>query len=304
MQKQLAPSPTRVSKALAREILIKLVPKYLELLKEVKDLQTWRLISERMEEIRKRLRLESYVLLFDDPPRITGAAVAAIIPKEEQAELLEVLKKGQEVEEEFIRALLEGMEENFANDFADYEIESAIKEFEALGASEKLERIKQAQYLFGATFAWLADSLALMVHGESMTQLIRKAKNGNKAAFAKACHIDKTLLLEHPWFKDRYLRAQILQSHNPDEEKLVSAVAYRANKPITQGQTKQAGLMVIFQILDKLNWLDGFTHGEIADICDKIGFGIELSDDGDLTLISPQSITRSLLTYRKYKNFQ
>ena len=69
---------TRISKSLARRLVVDLAPEYLEMFMDLQKPSGWRKIAERISEIRKGLRLDNYVQLYEDERRLQACLALAV----------------------------------------------------------------------------------------------------------------------------------------------------------------------------------------------------------------------------------
>lgn len=291
--------PFRADKDTVISLVVHLVPNYLEVLKECDDQATWQKLSERFAEISARLKVKNYVLLYEDERRIQAAALNAIMSPEEQAEFAKFMEESTPKElQSMLKEIAEpdGLGEQIANglfpdDPADHQAQ--LESFQKLPIDEQQESVKRTQFLMGFVIAWLHEAIAVMVHGEKMTSLVPKAMAGDTEAFAKAVHIDKNLLFNHPWFHKTYLEA----IHDPDKHReLLGKISRRLASHVTKGRQKLPGVFFIFALLESMRWLNDIRHGEILAICDAAKF-----DRLEHHIADENAITKALGRYRRYQ---
>lgn len=140
------------------------------------------------------------------------------------------------------------------------------KYLSSLPEDERRKSEQRGIFLSMAMFSNFFNTLSLMIHGAKLTSLVPQAMNGDDAAFLKAAQIDRMLLLHHPFFKERKMRAQ-----SEGETKFLGQLAYRESNPTIQGKIRYPALYMLFGILDAYRWLNDLRHEEILDICDEAG---------------------------------
>lgn len=298
MQEQEKPAAlARPDKETVVALVTRVLPDYLEILEDCSDPPTWRNLAQRFSENIKRLKIENYVLLYEDEKRIPAALLHAVMSKEEQAEFFaEINSATPEQQQELLREYGRpgGKWDQLSDEMFPDDPEKQrqlIEEFERLEGDERTEAVKRGQYLMGFCLAWLHDTLAVMVFGQRMTSLVTKALAGDKDAFARAVQIDKSLIHEHPGFKEIHQKA--LTSGDAD---FLEKIGYRLAAPVTRGPIRHAGVFVLFAMLETLGWLDAIRHREILDICDAANL-----DRWQNRIEDENAITKCLQKYRRYQ---
>jgi hypothetical protein len=148
------------------------------------------------------------------------------------------------------------------------EQETARQKILALPEDERQEVIKNSQHFFCYFFASFFQNLSVMVHGEKLTSLVAQAIAGNDDAFVKAIQIDRRILVEYPYFKDRFVRAQF-----EAERDFLDLVSYRVNRSPYHGKIRHKSLWLTLSMLELTGHLNELRHQEILDICDEVGVG-------------------------------
>lgn len=290
-------SVTRARKDTVLALVSQAAPMFLEILSDCKDAATWRKLSTRLDEIRVRLKIDNYVLIYEDERRIGSALMNALISPEVQQEFAkEFAAASKEDQLEMLDDLGRpgGEGEKLAKQMfpEDPEVQKAsIEAFNQLEDDDKRDAVKRGQFLMGFLMAWLHEALAVMVHGEKMTSLVPKALADNEVSFLKAIHIDKALLTLHPQFAERHRQA-ILDGNRI----LLDKISYRLASPVTKGRPQLAGLFAIFAMLESLGWLNDLRHHEILDICDAANL-----DRWQNRIEDENAVTKALLKYRRYQ---
>lgn len=288
---------TRARKDTVLAIVSQAAPQFLEILGDCKDATTWRKLSERFEEIRVRLKIDNYVVIYEDERRIGSALINAIMSPEEQQEFAREFAASSRDEQ--LEALHDlgrsgGEGEKLADEMfpEDPEAQKAqVEAFNQLDEDGKRDAVMRSQFLMSFVLAWLHEFLAVMVHGEKMTSLVPKALAGDEGAFLKTIHIDKALMRLHPKFADRHRQA-ILDG----DQTLLDKISYRLAAPVTKGRVQLAGLFAVFAMLESLGWLDDLRHHEILDICDAARL-----DRWQNRIEDESGVTKALIKYRRYQ---
>jgi len=261
----------RPDKAVARKFVIQFAPEYADMLRDLQRQGRWLRLPDELLNIRNHLKIHNYVELYDDERRIGVAMMLAFLgndglkelnsevsrlSREEQCALLnELVQDGCDLD--LSSLLLPKTEEGR---------EQARKQFEQLPDDEKKELTKRAQLFWSFVFASFHSMLSVMIHGAKLTTLVSQAKAGEEDAFCKAIQIDRLLLSQHPFFRERRLTAQ-----ERGETEFLAKIAYRETNPTLRGKIRYPGLYMVFACLEAVSWLNEFKHEEILDLCDEAG---------------------------------
>ncbi len=262
-------STVRPDKELAKQFVAQFAPEYLELFRDAQRAHGWQQLARALNEIRKRLKLDGYVALYDSEIRLYNCFTIGLLGLKQTKDLgayLETLKPEDQRREvnELGQAIMEDeafLAEAFPEDEA--KVKLAVQRFEALPTGERVEVIKQAQFLWCAFIAFFYNTVSVMVHGEKLTSLVPKAMDGDEQSFLKAVHVDKALLHVHPRFKERHEEAMV----NGDGEFLRN-LGYRMAASPTKGPIRFPGLYLVFAMLESFGWLNELRHEEILDVCE------------------------------------
>ena len=262
-------APIRPDKNLVITLVTQFAPEFLEILADCKNADTWRKLADRWSAVCKRWKIENYVLLYEDERRIHAALFNAVMsPQEQSARDLELAGFSQAERQNAINEMVRpGGEWDQLSDALFPSTPEAEREqvraFEALSEDERKEAVISGQFLLAASCAFFHEALAVMVHGERMTSLVPKALAGDREAYGKAVHIDKSLFREHPGFRKIYDKALA-----EGDKSFVVNIACRQAAPVSQGRIRLPGVFVVFSLLESMGWLNDFRHREILDICD------------------------------------
>lgn len=257
----------RLNKSLTKRIVVEMAPEYLQMFRELQRPDGWRKVASAFGEVRKRLKLDGYVALYEDEKHIQAALALGLFGMEGLKEINAELKEATEAEQqrlvdEFAKDVMD--EGALDKIFSESEAEEALQQeqFQALSDSEKQEATKRAQHLFAFFLCFFYNMLAVMVHGERLTSLVAKGLKGDQEAFGKAVHVDKFLLLGHAGFREQYEAAQL----DPASD-LLADISARVQMAPTKGRIRYPGVYCVFAMLESLGWLNDLTHDEILDIC-------------------------------------
>ncbi|HSI96511.1 MAG TPA: hypothetical protein VK938_10560 [Methylophilaceae bacterium] len=293
----------KLDKELTRQIIVQVAPQYIELLRELQSNNKWVRLPDKFEDIFKRWRLDSYVIVFDDEKHISNCLGLFLMGQEGYKKFNDEIaalpiEEQQHFASEWLRDLLDEstwswMEGLFPNT---PEKEMIAKErFEALSPDDKTEALKRGAWFWHLFFGWFYQYLSVMLHGEKLTSLVAKAKSGDLDAFVKAVHIEPRLLDSHPFFKARFESARNKEAVDKSERNFLMRIGTSLAKRGGPGRISYPGLYVTFTILEIAGWLDGgFTHEEILDLCDEAGL-----DRWQNRIEDVNYLTKRLSEYRK-----
>jgi hypothetical protein len=170
-------------------------------------------------------------------------------------------------------------------------VAAANKMFLALSVDEQKEAVKVGQHFYCFFLCSFFQSLSVMVHGEKLTSLVAQAMSGNDGAFVKAVQIDRRILTEVPYFRERFTRSQ-----NEADQDFSDLISYRLMNPPYRGRIRHKSLWYTFAMLDQAGWLRNMSYREVREVCDEIaldGFDNRIQSDKHLG-------TR----VREYRDFQ
>jgi hypothetical protein len=233
----------------------------------------WAQLPPPVATFRTRLKIENYVLLYDNAQHIIVSVLLSYLGKDGLAALnREIASMSLADQEAALGEFLGSLDELDSELDQATEIifsEKARKEAEArfasLSADEQAQVILSSQYFWSGFIAGFFNLLAVMVHGELLTDLVAKAKDGDEESFFKSVHIDHTIASHHPFFVARIERAR-----SEGDESFFERLAYRTRSANTKGKIRYPGVWVVFASLEALGWLDGsLTASQILDICDS-----------------------------------
>lgn len=261
----------------------------------------WLVWSDKFHEIKDNLKIHNYVTLYKNQRTIDLCLMVFLYGLEGFKELNSELSKLNQSEQQlYVEALVnelldddfEWVENMISSIHHSPEVATDSKAiFDMLSDAEKKDLILRKQFFFAHVFLSLHNYFSILVNGEKMVSLVPKAISGDDQAFCKAVRIDRSLLIHHPYFSDRYQRAQ----SKPDKFFLKKLAASQST-PNLVGRIKNPEIYLIFAMLENVGWLDDFKHNEILDLVEQAGF-----DRKSLNLTDVNCLTKHLIRYRRYQ---
>ena len=243
------------------------------------------------------LKIESYPLLYESEAAIGLVLFMGFLSKKEIAELdrelseASIEERGQFLQE-FCQGLADGLEQiEIPKTPADEQ--RANEQFNALSSDEQAEAIKMGQHFWMSFLAGFFQMLSVMVHGEKLTALVAKAKNGDDDAFVKAVQIDKRILTTIPYFKQRFEGANL-----EGDRDFVDALTYRLQCAPYRGKIRHKSLWLAFSFLDMCGLLDALRHQELLDLLDEVGLGGYPNRIEDVKYLS-----KRLADFRRFRGY-
>lgn len=290
----------QLDKESTRKLIVKLAPAYAEMLRDLQSEGLWGKVLRKYERPFQGEGVDGYVTLFDDEQKIYLTLWCALLGEEGfRALSTEVSAMSSDELQSWANELVADANQDDAWSWMEAmfpdtpEKEDARqREHEALNDEEKEDASKRAGYFWAFFFSAFHNLLSLMVHGRKLTLLVAQAKAKDEGAFCMAVHIEPRLLKHHPYFRDRYTRAQDRRETN-----FLKRVGNALTKPPLNGRIQYPGLYMVFAMLEFAGWLDGgFTREEILDMCDEAG--LELYQD---RIEDTVALTKCLGEYRRWQ---
>lgn len=286
----------RPNKAATIKSASSLTPEYTKLLRELQKGGGRIVFSTEIAAIQNSFG--SYVTQYDNELRLGLALLLALLGEDGFNKLnVELKDASPEEQQKFIDEITEQEDWDeitalFYIPKTPQEWEEARKQLELLPQEERQSQEKRSGFFWTYFFGSFFNTLSLMVHGEKLTALVPKAINGDDDAFMKAAQTDRMLLLHHPHFRERKLRAQ-----NEGDKKFLLRLANREATPLVNGKIQFPGLYMLFGILESLQWLDDLSASEILDVCANAGLDPYQNriDDADY-------VSKRLREYRCWQN--
>jgi hypothetical protein len=278
--------------------LKEIIPEYEEMLVFIEENGGWINMPPKMIAIIDRLKLHNYPELYRNKETLAKMLLLAFMSVEEINTLGAEFKQMPEVEmahraEELIQFMGEASDAFLDNIPDTPEKEQAAKTaYDELSPEKQAEAVKQAQIAMLAFLASFYSTIAIMVHGRKMTDLVQAAEQGDDDAYCLAVQIDKRILSALPYFKERYEKAI-----SGVEIDFLDKLHYRITNPLLRSKIRYKTLWLTFAFLDESGYLDGsLKHREILDICDEAGVGGYQNRIEDVGSLSKR--------LREYREFQ
>ena len=280
---------------MAKRLLRMAVPQWAEVLQHLEECGGRLEFRSVLPEVISRLKIESYPKLYESELSAGKLLAIALLgaegAREADKELVAATPEARG--EAFLQFgdLLASLEPAFDFDMDDEAKAEQLKAFEALSPEEQQESMKIIQHLLMAFLAIFFEQLSIMVHGEKLTALVARAKEGNDDAFLKAIQIDKRILSRVDHFDARFQRA-----HMEGERSFITKVSRKLEAPPYAGRLKHKKLWMSFALLDWLRLLDDYSGDELLDLCIEVG---AIDDE------QPIEDVKNLLKLRaRYREFQ
>lgn len=241
-------------------------------LRQIESEQGWFRFPPYLANVITLLKIEDYPLLYANEEVVRAVILKGFLTDEEikilcsEAAAATPEELGKFVSDS-ISSVSEALDQFHIPQTLE-EQEAAQKTFLALPEEEQMQAIKFSQYFFLSFFTNLFQNLSIMVHGEKLTSLVTQAVAGNDDAFAKAVQIDRRILTEFPYFRERFARAQL-----EGDSGFYDRISYRVSIAPYRGKIRYKTLWLAFSTLDAAGWLDQLKYREILAICDEVGVG-------------------------------
>ncbi len=243
----------------------------------------------------KNLKIESYPRLYENEAAVGALVGRALLGPQgfedldREAAAASPKERGQFVVD-FMKQL-SALDAPFTLPKTPSEERAAQAAFEALAPDEQKSQVRVWQHLLMGFLVTFYQHLSVAVHGEKLSALVAQAKAGDTLAFAKAVQIDKRVLTEIPFFRERYAQAAM-----ESDSRLLDEVGRRLSAPPYRGRIRHKALWLTFAALETLGLLDDFKHEELLDFCDSIGIGRHKNRIDDV-----KNLSKRLAEYRRFQ---
>lgn len=137
----------------------------------------------------------------------------------------------------------------------------ATREFRQMSDDKQREALRQARHFYGGSLAIFHQGLAALVHGQSMTSLLRLARAGDPEAISKLSHIDRRTLAAFP-----EIQHMIDDARARGDKEFVRICTSREHTPQLCGQKKRNTIHFALSILDTLGVLDAWSNKDMQDV--------------------------------------
>lgn len=279
----------------AARLIQAMAPDWLWLLKYIESEDGYVRFPPAVAQWIKNLNIGNYPRLYEDERAIGAILLKAFLSIEQVEELNTKLEACSSHERgqlllEYISDLGDGIDaiELPKTPAAQKRAEA---QFLAMCDEERQHATEFMQHFLMGMLAGFYQSLSIMVHGEKLTALVAQAKTGDDKAFAKAVQIDKRILHELPYFKDRFASAN--SEGQRDFIELVMAHMYR---PPYKGKIRHKALYLAFSLLDQLGVLERMKHSELLDLCTQAGLDAHANRIDDV-----KNVSKRLAEYRAFQ---
>lgn len=263
----------KISIEFLTEFLKEAIPEYEEMLVFIETNGGWISPPKKITEWINKLKIHDYPALYRGEESIMKALVLAFMPAEQIKALskeIDALPESERAKfsEDLTKEFCSNMDIVLENSPDTPEKEQiAQKAFSELSADEQAKAVKSAQLMFAAFIAMFYNTMAIMVHGRKLTDLVQAAESGDDDAFCFAVQIDKRILTALPYFITRHEQA-IHEGHTD----FLAKLHRRISSPLLRSKIRHKTLWLTFAVLDEGGHLDGsLKHREILDLCDEIG---------------------------------
>lgn len=242
------------------------------MLGEIESQQGWFRFPSFIASNIENLKIQSYPVLYTNERAIAAVFLKGFLNEDQIRELNTELEEASLAERgEFLREMIVSVSETIDQieiPKTPADQAAAHKKFLSLPPDEQKEVIRVSQHFYAFFLSSFFQSLATMVHGEKLTSLVAQAMSGNDDAFVKAVQIDRRILTEIPYFKERFVRAQMESNQNFSD-----LISYRLRVAPYRGKIRHKALWHTFSILDQTGLLSTLRHREILEVCDEVGIG-------------------------------
>lgn len=197
----------------AKGLLVQAVPQWAELLSHLETTGGRLEFNETVPDAISGLKISEYPRLYENEHAAGNLMARAMLGADGAAELDRELRqatpeaRGEALIE--IREALRSLEPAFDLAVSAEAKAAQIEAFQALPFDEQQSQIRVLQRMFMGILATFYEQLSIMVHGEKLSSLVRRAKTGDDDAFLKAIQIDSRILAKIACFDDRYQRARM-----------------------------------------------------------------------------------------------
>lgn len=285
-------------KTFVSDLVVQLSPQYADAFRYLQGKGKCFALPPDVVEVKTALNAASYVNFYDDERALGLALLMGLLGEEVAKELIQGINAlTQDELDEFLLEFSDDLEKLDFDELMPPKDERgrliAISEFERLDETDTVDSVKRAQWLWGALLGGFFQMLSVMVHGQKLTSLVRRAIAGDQDAFCKALQVDKSLTVAHPKFL--LLRQQ---AQDRGDWAFLKRIGEAEVKPVLRSRIRYPGLYVVFAMLDSMGCLDRFTHSEILDICDAAGLDRYQNRIEDVNYL-----TKRLLEYRAAQKF-
>lgn len=272
-----------------------MAPEWVWLLKHIESEEGYVRFPPLFSQWIKNLKIDNYPLLYQDEHSIGATVLRAFVTPEDLKKLdRELLECSQDTRGQMLLEFLSELDEQLeAIELPKTPTaqKQAEEQYQALTPEEQTSATEFWQRFFMGMLAGFYQSLSVMVHGEKLTSLVAQAIAGDDKAFAKAVQIDKRILQEIPYFKERYAAANL-----EGRRDFLELVATHMHRPPYRGKIRHKALYLAFSLLDSLGLLEEMKHSELLDLCNEAGLDAHANRIEDV-----KNLSKRLAEYRKFQ---
>lgn len=265
------------------------------MLKEIESQQGWFRFPPVIAKNIENLKIQSYPLLYTNERAIATVFLKGFMDDGEIREFCDELEQASlEQRGEFLEDVLSsacGFLDSIQIPKTPAEQEAANNYFLALSEDEQRTAVKVNQHFYCFFLSSFFQSLSVMVHGEKLTSLVSQAMSGCDKAFVKAIQIDRRILTEIPYFRERFARSQGDVDLNFSDQ-----IAYRLKNAPYRGRIRYKSLWYTFAILDQSGWLNRLAYREVREICDEVAL-----DGFESRIQTDKHLGRRIREYREFQ---
>lgn len=260
------------------------IPDVTWMLGEIESQHGWFRFPPVLTQAIENLKIQNYPLLYADERAIAAFFLKGFMTTDEIREFSLELESASLAERgEFVTTFVAGLAEGIDSMTIPktlQEQEAARKTLSAMPEEDQKEAIRAAQHFYASFLSAFYQSLSVMVHGEKLTALVAQAIAGCDEAFVKAVQIDRRILIEFPYFKQRFAR-----SHSECDQNFSDLLSYRLKAAPYRGKIRYKSLWYTLSTLETSGWLNKLSYGEIREVCDEVslsGFDNRIQSDKHL----------------------
>lgn len=243
------------------------IPEYEEMLVFFEQNGGWINMPPKMIEMMDRLKVHNYPELYASEETLTKMMLLAFMTVEEINALgaeIKLMREDEKVDcaEELVQFMGDASD-TFLENFPDTpeKEQAAKKAYGELSPEDKEKSIKQTQIAMLVFLATFFNTIAIMIHGRKMTDLVQAAEQGDDDAYCLAVQIDRRILSALPYFKERHEKAI-----SGVEIDFLDKLHYRLTNPLFRSKIRYKTLWLAFACLDESGYKPIRLHLDACSI--------------------------------------
>lgn len=260
--------------AVPRRLVEKFLRKMLPLVKEVSDIFQQNAkddgLTPRLREWIERYQVRTWADAYEDPTNYFRLHAAALAIQDEPPRELLPPSDLQTVEDvqAWVDKLCDFFERYLDDDSDGFEFMESETPDVIEGTDDDGRPVTRQEVFLTCALILVFNYFAVMVHRQSMFQLVAQAKKGDTAAFRKAVQIDRRCLKDIPYFRDRMRNAS-----EDGNVRFLQRVAQFRHKSMFDSGTELRQLYLALALLESMHMLSGFTadQAKFAAFCQSEG---------------------------------